>query len=208
MLCASSPPKRGTGMAWRPALTISASIATRRFLAASKSPEAARVLCRRPVRARSCAEAGHAQVSVAFREERVLSRRPPRRGGARLADRLDSCFGGVLMKKLWGVVCVVAVCLAMASFAWGQAQITTGTIQGEVLDEKGLAVPGATVEIRNLDTNFTKTETTGTDGRFTGLSLPPGRYTVTISKQGFATYRPGRGHADRGPVADASGEHE
>lgn len=91
------------------------------------------------------------------------------------------------MKKVWGVVCVLAVCLAAASLVRAQSQITTGTIQGDVLDEKGLAVPGATVEIRNLDTNLTKTETTGSDGRFSFLLLPPGRYTLTISKTGFAT---------------------
>src|SRR3989454_138908 len=91
------------------------------------------------------------------------------------------------MKILRSILFVLAFCLAMASLAWGQSQITTGTIQGEVADEKGGLVPGATVEIKNLDTNFSRTETTGPDGRFTFLLLPPGRYTVTISKPGFAT---------------------
>src|SRR5712691_6080783 len=91
------------------------------------------------------------------------------------------------MKILRGLVFVFAFCLSMASLAWGQSQITTGTIQGEVTDENGGLVPGATVEIKNLDTNFSRTETTGPDGRFIFLLLPPGRYTATISKQGFAT---------------------
>jgi len=91
------------------------------------------------------------------------------------------------MKKLVGVVFLLAVCLVAASSARAQSQITTGTVQGEVVDEKGLSVPDATVVIKNLDTNFTKTETTGSDGRFQFLLLPSGRYTVTISKQGFAT---------------------
>ena len=91
------------------------------------------------------------------------------------------------MKILRSILIVLAFCLSMASLVWGQSQITTGTIQGEVTDEKGGLVPGATVEIKNLDTNFSRTETTGPDGRFTFLLLPSGRYTVTISKQGFAT---------------------
>src|SRR5216684_1499606 len=91
------------------------------------------------------------------------------------------------MKKFWGVVLVSAICLAMTSLVWGQSQITSGTIQGDVTDEKGGLVPDATVEIRNLDTNLTKTQTTDSDGRFRFLLLPPGRYTVTISKPGFAT---------------------
>ncbi|HEX2713175.1 MAG TPA: carboxypeptidase regulatory-like domain-containing protein [Candidatus Acidoferrales bacterium] len=91
------------------------------------------------------------------------------------------------MKKFWGVVFVFAGCLALASSAWGQAQITTGTIQGEVVDEKGGSVPDATVEIRNLDTNFSRTQTTGSDGRFAFLAVASGRYKVTISKAGFAT---------------------
>ena len=91
------------------------------------------------------------------------------------------------MRKFWGVVLVSAVCLAVASPVWGQSQITSGTIQGDVTDEKGGLVPDATVEIRNLDTNLTKTQNTDSDGRFRFLLLPPGRYTVTVSKTGFAT---------------------
>src|SRR5437899_9464110 len=91
------------------------------------------------------------------------------------------------MKILRSILFVLAFCLATASLVWGQSQITAGTIQGEVTDEKGGLVPGATVEIKNLDTNFSRTETTGPDGRFTFLLLPSGRYTVTISKPGFAT---------------------
>ena len=68
-----------------------------------------------------------------------------------------------------------------------QTQITTGTIQGTVTDERGAYVPGATVEIRNFDTSFSRTVTTDEDGRFVGLLLPPGKYTLTITKQGFAT---------------------
>jgi hypothetical protein len=48
-------------------------------------------------------------------------------------------------------------------------------------------IPDASVEIKNLGTNQSRTLTTDADGRFVALQLPPGRYAATISKQGFAT---------------------
>src|SRR2546426_7876905 len=91
------------------------------------------------------------------------------------------------MRKWFCGICGLLLCLALTSTVWGQAEITTGTVQGDVADEKGGTVPGATVEIKNLDTNFSRTQTTTADGRFAFLLLPPGRYTLTVSKQGFAT---------------------
>ncbi len=91
------------------------------------------------------------------------------------------------MKKLLCGVFALALALGFASSGWAQSQITAGTVQGDVLDEKGGSVAGATVEAKNLDTNFTQTDTANADGHFAFLSLAPGRYTLTISKQGFAT---------------------
>src|SRR5579864_2587082 len=91
------------------------------------------------------------------------------------------------MKKLLCACFALALGMCFASTAWGQAQITSGTVQGDVLDEKGGSVAGASIEAKNLDTNFTQTDTTNTDGHFAFLSLAPGRYTLTISKSGFAT---------------------
>src|ERR1051325_1342253 len=68
-----------------------------------------------------------------------------------------------------------------------QTQSTTGTIQGTVVDANGAVVPGANVEIKNLETNFTRTLTTDEDGRFVAPLLQPGNYSVTVAKQGFAT---------------------
>jgi hypothetical protein len=91
------------------------------------------------------------------------------------------------MKKLLGMLFVLVSLLSCAPGSWGQAQITTGTVQGNVADEGGGAVSGASVEARNLDTNFVRTESTDTDGHFAFLSLAPGRYELKVSQQGFAT---------------------
>src|SRR5436309_2560836 len=83
-------------------------------------------------------------------------------------------------------ICLLVTFLFVATVA-AQTQITTGTIQGTVLDANGAAVPGANVEVKNVDTNLTRTSTSDEEGRFTALQLPPGRYTVTVTKTGFAT---------------------
>jgi len=86
-----------------------------------------------------------------------------------------------------GLVICLLLTLVFATAVVAQTQITSGTIQGTVLDANGAAVPGAIVEVKNVETNFSRGLTTDEDGRFVGLSLPPGKYTVTVSKQGFAT---------------------
>lgn len=85
------------------------------------------------------------------------------------------------------VLIVLVLVLACASTGWGQAQITTATAQGDVVDEKGGSVPDAAIQATNLDTNFVRAETSNSDGHFALLNLAPGRYTLTISKPGFAT---------------------
>ena len=77
--------------------------------------------------------------------------------------------------------------LACASSVWGQAQITTATVQINIVDEKGGAVADASIEAKNLDTNYVRTETSNADGNAAFLNVAPGRYTLTVSKQGFAT---------------------
>src|SRR5258706_13844054 len=74
----------------------------------------------------------------------------------------------------------------VAGNAFGQVQITTGSIQGTVVGEKGGAVVDASVEARRHDTNLLKSTTADSEGRFAFLSLPPGNYTITISKTAFA----------------------
>src|SRR5438270_10388813 len=102
----------------------------------------------------------------------------------KIMDSVTFSFRSKCLKSL-GIGLLVI--LAMALPALSQTQITTGTIQGTVTDANGAIVPGASVEIRNLDTNLSRTLTTDEGGRFVALALPPGPYSVTVSKQGFAT---------------------
>ena len=91
-----------------------------------------------------------------------------------------------LAVKVQGLAICLIVTLAFASGVLAQTQITTGTIQGTVVDENKAAVPGASVEVTNLETNLTRNLETDEEGSFVALTLPPGRYRVTVTKQGFA----------------------
>lgn len=82
---------------------------------------------------------------------------------------------------------IVVACLALAAPAWTQTQITTGVIQGTVMDTTGALLSDVAVEVRNVDTNLTVSRTTDGDGRFVALQLPPGRYSVTFAVKGFKT---------------------
>src|SRR2546422_8620150 len=79
------------------------------------------------------------------------------------------------------------VSLAVVPVA-AQMQIATAVIQGVVVDTSGAVLPGVDVEIRNVETNLTRTLITDRDGRFVALQLPPGSYTVTFTLAGFATH--------------------
>ena len=92
------------------------------------------------------------------------------------------------MKRLIRLVVLgLPVLLALVSGVVAQTQITTGVIQGTVFDEQDAAVSSANVEVRSPETNFSRSFTTDADGRFVFLQLQPGRYVLTVSKQGFAT---------------------
>ncbi|MHB1701379.1 MAG: carboxypeptidase-like regulatory domain-containing protein [Acidobacteriaceae bacterium] len=66
--------------------------------------------------------------------------------------------------------------------------VTTGTINGSVLDQTGAAVTGADVVITN---EGTKTETktiSNSEGSFSQVGLQSGNYNVTVSSPGFDTF--------------------
>lgn len=66
-----------------------------------------------------------------------------------------------------------------------QSQATTGIIRGVVVDPDGAPISGATVVLTELQTNFTRSVTTGSDGAFAAPLLPIGTYDVTARAVGL-----------------------
>lgn len=72
--------------------------------------------------------------------------------------------------------------------ALAQSLGNTGTIQGAVSDPSGAMVPGAKVTVRNLINGYSQTVSTGSDGSFRLLNLPPNPYHLEVAASGFASY--------------------
>ena len=118
------------------------------------------------------------RASVIGHAARPLSPRRPR--GPLLHPRRLTCARRFISPAL-------VVCLAIPALAFGQAQITTGVIQGVVRDATGAILPGVNVEVQNVETNQSAARVTDDTGRFVVLQLPPGSYRVSFALAGFST---------------------
>ncbi len=93
--------------------------------------------------------------------------------------------GLCVSKRLWLFAAVLSLALGPVSTL---AQSSGGTISGVVTDTTGATVPGASVAVKNLATNATKSVTTEADGRYSFPNLPIGQYELTVSMSGFGTH--------------------
>src|SRR5688572_19148931 len=83
---------------------------------------------------------------------------------------------------------VIAVALAAAAAVHLDAQALYGTLVGNVADETGAVVPGATVAITHKETNQTREQPTSVSGAFSFPNLAPGTYDVVVTLPGFRTF--------------------
>ena len=92
-----------------------------------------------------------------------------------------------MMKAYWRLGLIVLFAL-LAGPALLRAQSTTGGIQGTVKDKQDAVVPGATVTIRNIQTNASRTVVTDTGGGYRFLNVPVGEYELTVELSGFSRH--------------------
>src|SRR5882757_9444610 len=77
------------------------------------------------------------------------------------------------------LVVLLSLC-AVSAYAQYRA-----SIQGVVTDPQGAVVSGATVTLKNLETNQTVIAETNDNGIYNFNSLSPSRYSITVEKAGF-----------------------
>src|SRR5512139_3902569 len=90
--------------------------------------------------------------------------------------------------RMFAVVVFVALVMPSLPVA-AQGLGAAGTVQGTVTDPSGAVVPGATVELSNPVTQFSRTEQTDSAGQFVFRNLPPNPYRVVVTLMGFAPLR-------------------
>jgi len=80
------------------------------------------------------------------------------------------CFGAFLM---------------LTSTAWGQA---TTSLRGTVTDPGGAAISGASIVLASAESKTERSATTGDQGEYQFLFVPPGTYTLSVKAAGFRNY--------------------
>src|SRR5208282_3665907 len=94
------------------------------------------------------------------------------------------------MHKVRGLVPIVVLVCALLIFVGGVwAQETTGGLQGTVKDPSGAVVPNAKVVVTGAALVGSKELQTDSSGYYRFANLSPGTYTITVTAQGFKTYK-------------------
>ena len=83
------------------------------------------------------------------------------------------------------VLAVVAVLCAASAQLFSQT--TTGRILGEVYDQSGASVAGATVTVTDVQRGTTRSVATDASGNYVVAALPPGTYAIRVEAKGFKT---------------------
>jgi len=89
-----------------------------------------------------------------------------------------------MSRKIVGIA--VSIVFALSSAV---AQSTFGSIVGVVHDKTQAVVPGASVQIKDLEDNSTRSATSDQNGAFEFVNLKPGKYAVSVQAQGFADFK-------------------
>jgi hypothetical protein len=91
------------------------------------------------------------------------------------------------MRRQWLFIISLLFALSFIPLSIKSSQSQVGIINGTVKDPNGAVVAGAQITVRNETTGETRNATADGQGRFKIEGLAPGRYTLSIARNGFKT---------------------
>jgi outer membrane receptor protein involved in Fe transport len=90
------------------------------------------------------------------------------------------------------MIVMLALSLSLFTLSAAAQTATTGSVEGNVTDVNGAAVPGVTVTVSGPNLLHPQSGTTNAEGFYHIQNIPPGIYTVTVeAAKGFAKFEQG-----------------
>jgi len=87
------------------------------------------------------------------------------------------------------IIALVVGLISSPRLSTAQISNASASLNGTVTDTTGAVVPKAAVTLTNVLTGISQTLPTNDAGRYVFLDIPPGSYSLRVSKEGFATTR-------------------
>jgi hypothetical protein len=84
-----------------------------------------------------------------------------------------------------GLVALLSLMVGLLQPTNLRAQGAAGAINGTVSDSSGAVIPQAAITLTNVGTNVRRTTVTNDTGNYALLQIPPGQYTLEVTKEGF-----------------------
>jgi hypothetical protein len=93
-------------------------------------------------------------------------------------------YSGNVAGRLVSVAFSLFMILAFAGSTMARAQFNA-SLSGTITDQTGAVVPGATITLKNTNTQSSRSVTTGQQGSYQFSELPPGTYSLVANAKGF-----------------------
>ena len=96
--------------------------------------------------------------------------------------------GTASRRKLHSAILVAMFLLALCVVSANAQTTGNASMSGVVTDPTGAVVPGATVQIQNPVSQYSRTTTTDGTGQFSFTNVPVNPYHLSVTAKGFAAY--------------------
>src|ERR1700732_4335406 len=97
-------------------------------------------------------------------------------------------FAEVPVKRMGFAALVTSLIMALSLAPLVFAQTGVGSVRGNVTDSQGGTIAQADVTLTSPETAYSRTEKTDANGNYSFQSIPIGRYTLSVSREGFKTF--------------------